>query len=106
MARIPQTRSRLLRAGLLSASILSFIPVFNLVRQAAVESAGASTASPTPEARPPATTGRALPYQEPYQPSPSQAAPSQPAPSARQPASSGSSSQSRAAPSHTRTHAS
>ena len=105
MARIPTTHSRLLRAGMLSASILSFIPIFNLVRQAPAENASASNVSPAPTAQPSFPSQR-TPYQDPSGTGPSQTSPSQPAPVTRQLSSAGSSSQSRAAPSHTRTHAS
>jgi hypothetical protein len=99
MARISQTRSRLLRAGMLSASILGFIPVFNLVRQAPAESAGRSVTSSAPSTQAP--TPARTPYQAPYRSALPQATPS-----ASQPAAPGTSSQSRAVPSHTRTHAS
>src|SRR5439155_25622130 len=75
MARIPTTHSRLLRAGMLSASILSFIPVFNLVRQAPAENASASGASPPPAAQPASSSQRTA-YQNPSQSAPPELTPS------------------------------
>ena len=46
MAQSNPTRSRLLRAGILSASVLSFIPVFTLVRRT---NADASTPTAAPQ---------------------------------------------------------
>ena len=47
MAQANPTRSRLLRAGLLSASVLGFIPVLTLVRQTGA--ADTTHAAPTPQ---------------------------------------------------------